>query len=282
MYIFLNGSTVTLLAWGLLPAESRIAFTWVTWFAAAAPLGILVAMGSLLALFLLLRPGRAAAPNRERLKLQLALLGPLTIRERTMVLVLAGTVPAWALAPAAGVDLAVVGIGALVACFLAGSFGTRELQSLDWSYLVFFGVALAIGRIFVNLGIDQALAEGTGEWLGPAGTDPLIFVLTAALATLVLRLIVPQSGGVLILVIGLLPLAWGAGVDPWIVAITVLATANIWFVVRQTPSYLAAYSLSGGRLFSHRQARVACAGFLAVTLIGLVLAVPYWHVLGLI
>jgi hypothetical protein len=35
-------------------------------------------------------------------------------------------------------------------------------------------------------------------------------------------------------------------------------------------------------MFSHEQARKACFGFIAVTLLGLLISLPYWRLLGLV
>jgi hypothetical protein len=51
---------------------------------------------------------------------------------------------------------------------------------------------------------------------------------------------------------------------------------------QQTNSYLTAYSASEGRLFSHGQGRLAAVGYTIVTLVALILVLPYWRLLGLL
>src|SRR3990170_2704957 len=46
-FTFLNASPACLLAWGLLPAASRQRFDWIHWLLAAAPLALLIIVGSL-------------------------------------------------------------------------------------------------------------------------------------------------------------------------------------------------------------------------------------------
>ena len=74
MFSFLNGSSMCLLAWGLMPDASRAQFGWVTWAVAALPLTILAGGGGLVMLFLLLRP-RQTAISSGRVDVQLAVLG---------------------------------------------------------------------------------------------------------------------------------------------------------------------------------------------------------------
>jgi di/tricarboxylate transporter len=108
MFVALSGSGTCLLAWGLLPEASRARFGWIQWLVAAGPLGAFLGLGALLLLFLLLRPAPVSAPPRERIGLQVALLGPLSAREITVAVILAMTVAGWIVAPWLSLDLASV------------------------------------------------------------------------------------------------------------------------------------------------------------------------------
>ena len=72
------------------------------------------------------------------------------------------------------------------------------------------------------------------------------------------------------------------GLDPWVIVVTILATTGLWLIPSQVPMYLATYSASEGRLFGPAQSRRAAFGYLAVLLVGLVVTLPYWHLLGLL
>ena len=167
MFAFLNGSGTCLLAWGLLPEASRARFSWVGWFVAAAPLALVVALGSLVLLRVMFRPEPVAQLPLQRVRLQVAVLGPGGAardgRDRHPVLTVAG----WVAAPWLGVDLATDR-----AARPAGHRGARHLrpaalQSLDWSFLIFFGVVLTVGRLGVAVGLDRAAAATVDRLLGP-------------------------------------------------------------------------------------------------------------------
>lgn len=87
---------------------------------------------------------------------------------------------------------------------------------------------------------------------------------------------------ILLLSLAVIPVAPTLGIDPWVVIVTILATSFPWFIPSQTPEYLVAHSASEGRLYSHAQARRVSFAYTAVVLAGLVLSVPYWHLLGLL
>jgi di/tricarboxylate transporter len=158
-FLFLNGAPVCILAWGLLPAETRQRFDWTFWFLAAAPLAVFVAGGAIVMLFLLLRPPRLRAPERERLEIQLAILGPPTSREWSMIAILLLTIAGFVLAPAAKLDTSIVAILALVAAVATGNLDGPALREINWNQLILIGVILSSVGLVVSLGIDRLAAD---------------------------------------------------------------------------------------------------------------------------
>jgi CRP-like cAMP-binding protein/di/tricarboxylate transporter len=282
LFAFLNGSTSCLLAIGLLPEATRQRFDFAYWFVAALPLTLLTALGSLVAMLLLLRPGRAVAASDSRLTLQLSLLGRPTARELAMAAILALTVVGWNVAPALGLGSAAVSLLGLVAAIVTGCFTRASLQLLNWDFLVSYGVVLSLSQIVVLLGIDDLAAAQVADLLGGRAVHPLLFVLTLALLTLLVRVFLPQDQALLLIALAIVPSAPAFGVDPWIVAITILATFSTWFYPSQTIGYPIAFDASEGRLFTHTQARLVCLGFTLAVLLALALSVPYWRLLGLL
>ncbi len=100
----------------------------------------------------------------------------------------------------------------------------------------------------------------------------------AALAGLALR----PSPIVLLLGVALYPVAATAGVQPWVVMLTIMLANNLWLYPQQNVLYQAAYHASGERAFSHAQARPLAFAYAAFVLISLLASVPYWRWLGLI
>jgi len=281
MFMFLNGASVCLLAWGLLPEPSRVRFDWIHWFIAAAPLGLFLAITSLGALFVVLRPGAGQARSRDRLDVQLAVLGPLTRREVAMIVVLGLTVAGWLAGSALKLDVALVAVLGLLGAIATGNFEQRSFRELDWNFLIWYGVALSIARVATSLGLDRAVGEGVAQ-VALVGASPLLFVLALGCVSLLVQLVLSKEQGVLVLSLALIPAATALGFDPWVVVAIVLATSSLWLIPKQTTSYLVAYSATDGRLYSHAQAQRVGFAYAGLTLIGLALSVPYWHVLGLL
>jgi CRP-like cAMP-binding protein/di/tricarboxylate transporter len=282
MFAFLNGSGTCLLAWGLLPEVSRARFGWVAWFVAAAPLAIGVALGSLMLLSAMFCPEPVARLPLGRVSLQMEMLGPVSRREMGTIAILVLTVAGWVAAPWLGPDLATIALLGLLATVALGTFDRVALQSLDWSFLIFFGTVLTLGRLGATVGLDRVATATVDRLLGAAQPGPLLFVLAVAGVSLLTRLVLDQDLTVVLVGVTLLPVAPRLGVEPWVVVITLLATSVAWFLPSQTPSYLVAQSASEGRLFSHPQAQRFAFAYAALTLLGLALSVPYWRMLGLL
>jgi DASS family divalent anion:Na+ symporter len=132
------------------------------------------------------------------------------------------------------------------------------------------------------LGIDASISDGVRHLIGNASLSPAVFVLAIALLNIGIRFLLPRGQTVLLLAIILIPVAPVFDVHPWIVVITVLATFTLWVLPNQSVSYVVAYEASEERMFSHDQARKACFGFTAATLLGLLISLPYWRLLGLV
>jgi DASS family divalent anion:Na+ symporter len=282
LYTFLNGSSANFLGLGLIPEASRAQFDLAFWFFAAAPLAAFVGVGSLASLWFILRPGTSQQASRNQVDLQLSLLGRTTGHEIVMALILLALVVGWNVGPTFGLSPAIVGLASVVAAALAGCLGRQSLQDLNWDFLISFGVVLSLPPIMSSLGIDAEISDTVRHLIGGAKLSPAVFVLTIALLNIGVRFLLPRGQTVLLLAIVLIPVAPVFEVHPWIVVITVLATFTLWVLPNQSVNYMVAYEASEQRLFSHEQARKACFAFIAVTLIGLLLALPYWQILGLI
>ena len=80
-----------------------------------------------------------------------------------------------------------------------------------------------------------------------------------------------------LLTIALTPVAVGAGWDPWIVGLIAILACNAFFLPYQSTIYLALYHGTGGKLFTHAQARPMALVYAVATLVALCASVPLWQ-----
>jgi CRP-like cAMP-binding protein/di/tricarboxylate transporter len=283
LFLFLNGSTSCLMAWGLLPHGSQQRFGWFTWFVAALPLAAMVSVGSLAVIFLLLRPPPGPALSQARLGLQQRILGPPSRRELFLGGILLLTVAGWALSAQLHLDPGVVALLAALASVVTAGLDRKAIGELDWAFLMSFGVVLAMADLTTGLGLDKVAGAEIGALMAKIGANsPVSAVLTISALSLAARLLVPPNQSILILGLALIPLAPSLHLEPWVVMMVLLATSQTWFFPSQNLAYMVAYSTSEGRLFTHAQARNVCFAYTGVTLLALLASIPYWRMLGLL
>lgn len=280
VFLFLNGSPVCLLAWSLMPLPAQLQFTWIQWFLAAAPLAAMIAIGSYLALRVLNRAGPLPAPTRAPLRLQRAILGPLTRREMAISAIIVLMLAGWVIGPRFLIAPGLVALVAFVAVMVVA--GASDLARLDWAYLVFYGVALTAADLAGGLRLDRIAGDATATFLAEIGIGGAGFVLLAGVLTIAVRTLLAADQAILLLCLALIPVATPLGIHPWLVVIAILALGLSWHVPAQSPEYLVAYGATHGRLYTHAQGRRMAVAYAAIALAGLALSLPYWHLLGLL
>ncbi len=283
IFLFLNGSPVCLAAWSLMKVRYQEQFDWTHWALSAAPLALLVAVGMLVALFVLYRPGSLAVPRREPLLLQRAVLGPPSREEIAVGIIVAATLIGFiVVVPTFLVPPGLVALGGFLAVAIATRLGPGDLARLDWSYLIFFGVVLSMQDLAEGLRLDRIVGETVGARLLDVGIGGPLFVILVGMATVLVRSFLPADQAILLLSLAFIPVADSLGVNPWLAVIAILALGLSWHVPAQTPEFLVAHAASEGRLYSQAQARRAAYAYIVVGLVSLGLCLPYWHLVGLI
>ena len=263
-----------------MPLPAQLQFTWIQWFLAAAPLGAIVAVGSYLALRFLNPAGPLPASTRAPLRLQRAILGPMTRREMAILAIIVSMLAGWVIGPRFLIAPGLVALVAFVAVMVVA--GASDLAKLDWDYLVFYGVALTAADLAQGLRLDRIAGESMAAFLAQIGIGGAGFVLFAGVLTIAVRTLLAADQAILLLCLALIPVATPIGIHPWLVVIAILALGLSWHVPAQSPEYLVAYGATHGRLYTHAQGRRMAIAYAVIALAGLALSLPYWHLLGLI
>ena len=278
IFLFLNGSPVCLMAWSLMPIKDQVQFTWLQWFLSAAPLGAIIAVGSFVAMRVMFRTGPLPVPARAPLRLQRAILGAPSTRELLILAIVVCMIVGWIIGPKFLWPPGLVALFAFIAVMVVA--GVSDLKSLDWEYLIFFGVALSVSSIAEGLSLDKTVGAQAGTWLKGLGLDGAGFVILAGVLTILAKSLLAADQAILLLSFGLIKVATAVHISPWLVAVAILALGLSWHVPAQSPEYLVAYGATHGRLYSHAQARRMAFAYEAIALAGLALCLPYWHLLG--
>ncbi|MCX8071581.1 MAG: anion permease [Candidatus Binatia bacterium] len=278
---FLTGAAENLLAWSLLPEAAQVQVTWLSWLGGALVLAGTTLILGLLFTWWLLPVEHPPKASHGLIQAQLEALGPMSASEGINALVLGAAVVGWITTPLHGVSvgwIAMAALTALLVCNLPGRVTFRS--AIYWDFLFYLGAALSLTEVVRHLAIDQWLVARLAPILAPATQWPMVFYPLVACTLYCARFVLPSLPLVSLWVIGLLPICSAAGLHPLPLLLVTSAAVAIWFMPYQSPAYLALYFGTKERSFTHRQVRALAWSYGLTYLVGIVLSVPYWRLLG--
>jgi len=281
-FLYLTGSTATLLAWGLLPEDTRAQFTWGYWFIATLPPTLIVIAAVILSINLLYRPESQAQVSYEMVDTQLEILGPLTQEEWVTLGTLCFMVTGWLTISYHGIQGAWIALTGLCVLINTGVLGWGRLkQGIDWELLIYLGVMVSIPTILANAGIDVWLVGVLSPLVLPFVDTPALSFVIIALIAFALRLLFTSRLTVITLSIALVPLSGEMGISPWIIIMIVLMGSEVWFFPFQVDWHTLAYSTTEGKGFSYPLMCRLNPFYALAYILALIAGIPYWRYLGL-
>jgi hypothetical protein len=149
--------------------------------------------------------------------------------------------------------------------------------------MIFFLLSLdGLSRAISYLGLDTSLANSIGGMFDFVDGRMALFIPVALGVTLLLRLVLPITAGMVVAAIVLLPIGQAQLLNPWVVVFLTAMFSDIWFMPYQSSSYLQV--LGSGLSQHYRQ-----ADFLRYNhvmnlsrVLAAYLSIPFWEALGLV
>ena len=281
-FLFLTGSTTSLIAWGLLPADVQARFTWGYWFVAALPPTLVVVVCVLAATLALYRPESQARVSYRMVENQLDVLGPVSKNEWITLIVLCLTIAGWLTAGYHKIDGAWIALTALCVLINTGVLGWGMIKKgIDWEMLLCMGATLAIPTLLTQAKIDKWLVGFVGPLVLPLVDSPALCFVAIALIAYALKLVFTSFLTVVTLSVALLPLSGAIGINPWVMAMIILVASEVWFFPFQVDWHTLAYSTTDGKGFTYGLMHRINPVYALAYLLALIVAIPYWRYLGL-
>lgn len=280
--LLLTAKTSNLAAFTMLPAQVRLHFQGMTWLVGAA----VVALGFVIVHFAVMRkawqPAQPAPLPLDRIARQLALLGPLRAPEWAAALafglfVLGSALPQWHQSQAAWLAGLV-----LVSFLVLGLLDKASFQSkIDWPTIFFLLCLDGFTDAIRYLDLDKAMLAVLMPGLTWIDGSLIWFTLLALVVTVLLRLALPTTAGMIMAATLLLPIGMAQGIHPWIVVFLTSLFSDIWFMPHQQSSYAQLVN-AGMRQRGDERLFFRYAWWLNGVRVLLAFAsIPYWRWLGL-
>ncbi len=280
---FLTGAAENLLAWGLLPEATRAGISWVGYFEAALPLAIVTFVLAFISTMLLLPTEIQPTVSRGLIATQIEALGPVSRAEAVNGAVLLGAIIGWVTAPYHGIDVAWVAMIGLAVLLSANYLDRGSFRAgIYWDFIFYLGAVLSLTSVVHTVGVDKWVVGLLTPILAPLAQNPKMFLFFVAIAVMAARFVLPSFPLVSVLVLTLAPIAMPAGIDALALILVICTCVCVWFLPYQSPYYLALYFGTKEKAFTHGQVRPVAWSYGLIYLIAIVVALPYWHWLGLI
>ena len=156
------------------------------------------------------------------------------------------------------------------------------LRAVNWNFALLFGALISLATVFARTGLDRWMAELAARAAGDMSAAPVVFVVGLALLCFAIGFLVRGQAAAPLVTIALAPVAITAGVHPFIIGLVALLAGNGFFLPYQSLTYLALHAGTGGKLFTHAQARPAALAYGVWTVVAIALSVPAWRWMGLL
>jgi len=199
-----------------------------------AVIGWLMVLGIWLYLIVFLKPEKKSIPGlKDTVRRLSAGLGPLTAREKTVLLIVFGIVLLMALKGVVPglkpVDRAPLMLISTLLFFIVGILSVKDLEEIPWNIILLFSGAMSIGFCLWQTGAAEWMAV---QWLALLkDAHWFVFVMGIAAFVLVLTNFIMNVAAIAIVLPVALVIAKYLGVAPDVVMYASLVTAGMPFVL---------------------------------------------------
>jgi CRP-like cAMP-binding protein/di/tricarboxylate transporter len=280
--LFQTGTFTGLIVHDLLPAAAKAEITWWRWFFVALPPFVVIGVGMYLVLLFLFKPHKTGRVNLEAVRLQQALLGPLTGNEIWSAAILVLLIVGFATLPYHGIAPAWLALISFLVLFALGVLDQSAFQGGGTlGLLIYCGVILSLGNVFTTLHIDAWLTSIVQTSMPAMVRNPYGFVMTISFIAFALHFFVPWMTASTIIALVAMPIADGLGFHPFIPVLVALIAGDHTILPYVNSGYAIVYFASEGELFTHAQARWPLVIESLLRPVALLLSVPVWQLMGL-
>ena len=173
-YLFLTAMAPNAFALQLMEPILHVKFDWGQWFFAASIPGLLCLLLTPLVVYLICPPELKQLDNKAIAKKGLEELGPMTVREKTLLGLFILAVVSWALGKHIGLQEAsttAISIMALLVIFTVVSWDDLLKNKGAWNTLLWYGGILGLSSVLKKAHFFDWLSQFLGEKLAFLGTD---------------------------------------------------------------------------------------------------------------
>lgn len=282
--IFLSATFMNYVARGLVDKGFQDQMTWINWFIAMLPWAAVFLIGGYIAINVVYKPQNEAKLPDDFIKQQLQSCGPISKKELMTLGILLVTLVFWMLERVTGISSAIVALVAMSLLVTLKILSAADFKNgIPWTALIFIGCALNLGTVLPTVGIDKWLSATISPYVQPILNNIYLLVILFPLVIYVIRFfLVALTAAVTIVMLMVTPFLVGSDISPFVFVIITVTSVNIWVLKYQNPPFLTTYYAIDGVMASEKQTSIGSIIYMVLNIIGLVVSIPVWKMLGLL
>lgn len=268
---------------GLLPAKYQAVLSWGKWFVMMLPWTIIILVVGYFLLNFLFKPKEDKPVSKEFINQQLADLGPMSRDEKITAVSILLAIIMWILESTIHIDSAItalIWVSILVALKVlsANDFKSR----LSWSTIIFIGTVMALGNVMQTVGLTNWLRDVLKPVIGPVIGNIWVAVIVLPIIIYLIKFVVVSliSTGTLV-TLALLPFVAQMGFNPGLIVIIVTTSVNVWLLTYMNAPFLTGSAAVQDGMASRISMAKSSVGYMAINIVGLLVCVPIWQMMGL-
>ena len=227
--IYLTGMAANPLIAEFASKIGHVELTWLRWFSGSVVPGFLTILIVPWLLFRWVKPEiRDTAPARELARKELARMGPLTVKEKWLMVIMFGVMVGWVTSPWHGVANTFVALAGLSAILLTGVLTWSDLldERRAWDALIWFGPLVMMADQLNEIGVIKILSDKLFHAMHGWPTALVFFALVASYCY-VHYSFASMTAHVTALYPGFLGAALAAGISPMAAALALAYFSNL-------------------------------------------------------
>lgn len=268
---------------GLLPVKYQGALSWGNWFVMMLPWTIIILVAGYFLLSFLFKPKDDTPVSKEFINQQLQELGPMSKNEKITAVSILLAIVMWILESTIGISSAVtalIWVSLLVAMkvLTADDFKNR----LSWSTIIFIGTVMALGNVMQTVGLTNWLRDVLKPVIGPVIGNVWIAVIVLPIVIYIIKFVVVSliSTGTLV-TLALIPFVSQMGFSPALIVIIVTTSVNVWLLSYMNAPFLTGSAAVQNSMASRGALAKSSLGYMVINIIGLLVCVPLWQLMGI-
>lgn len=268
---------------GLLPTKYQGVLSWGNWFLMMLPWTLIILVAGYMVLNFLFKPKDDTPVSKEFINTQLADLGPMSRDEKITATAILLAIIMWILESKINIPSAVtalIWVSILVATnvLTADDFKNR----LSWSTIIFIGTVMALGNVMQTVGLTTWLRGILKPVIGPVIGNIWIAVIVLPIIIYLVKFVVVSliATGTLV-TLALLPLVSEMGFNPALIVIIVTTSVNVWLLSYMNAPFLTGSAAVQDGMASRAALAKSSIGYMAINIVGLLICVPLWQLMGI-